>query len=300
MNIHSMKGGGTLLKESFSAWYNRDPFRSSAVISYYTIFSLPGLFVIVINLAGYFYGTEALTNQVSAQIADVIGTEEAQQIEGIIANAYTGGGLTWSSIISIATLIFGATGVFYQVQQDLNRIWKVQPSPDRMILNFLRERLISFGMILAIGFLLLVSLIISSLISSFSNWLSINFFGLIDELLKLVDIVISLGVITLLFAAIFKILPDAKIRWGDVWIGAFITSILFVIAKFLLGLYFGYSDPGSIYGAAGSIILIMLWTTYSGIILLFGAEFTCVYTKHKGRKIEAEKYAIPLDEPEKE
>lgn len=287
-----------LLKESFTAWYGRDPFRNGAVISYYTIFSLPGLCVIVINIAGYFYGTDALTNQVSTQIESAVGSEAAKWVERIIANAYTSQGLTWSSIISLGTLIFGATGVFYQVQQTLNTIWQVKPNPNKMIVNFLRDRLFSFGMILAIGFLLLVSLIISSLIASLSEWLSANFFGLIDLVLKWVDITISLAVITFLFAAIFKVLPDAEIRWKDVWAGAFVTSFLFVIAKFMLGLYFGYSNPGSIYGAAGSIILIMIWTTYSGMILLYGAEFTRAYAQRYGIKVEASEYAVPLNEAE--
>src|SRR5699024_10592932 len=198
-------------------------------------------------------------------------------------------GLTWSSIISIATLIFGATGVFYQVQRELNEIWDAKLNQDNnVILSFLRERLLSSAMTLVIGVLLLVSLFISSLISSLSGWLSENFFSFIDVIFKLVDIIISLAVISVLFAAIFKILPDTKIRWRDVWTGALITSVLFVIAKFLLGLYFGYSNPGSIYGAAGSISLVMLWTTYSGLILLFGAEFTRETALRKARKAKAD------------
>lgn len=295
---HFFREAWALLKKTFADWYARDPFRSSVVISYYTIFSLPGLFIIIINLAGYFYGTEAMTNQISAQIESAIGQQAAARIETIIANAYNSGGFTWSSVISISTLVFGATGVFYQLQQTLNMIWQVQPNPKRMVMNFLRDRVFSFGMILAIGFLLLVSLIISSLINTLSGWLSVTFFGYIDVLLKIVDICISLGVITFLFAAIFKILPDAKIRWSDVWVGALLTSLLFVIAKFLLGIYFGYSNPGSVYGAAGSIILIMIWTTYCGIVLLFGAEFTRVYSTRNGRKIEASDYALPLSDSE--
>lgn len=280
-----------LTKDSFITWWERDPFRSSTVISYYTIFSLPGLGVIVINLAGYFYGTEAITNQVSAQVEELIDPDTAESVEKIIANAYTSEGLTFSSLISIAVLIFGATGVFYQVQQSLNIMWEVEPRPDQQLLKFLKDRLFSFGMILTIGFLLLVSLVISSLISAVSGWLSASFFGLINVLLKITDFILSLGIITFLFAAIYKILPDVKIRWKDVWVGAFVTALLFVIAKFLLGLYFGMSNPGSIYGAAGSIILIMLWTTYSALILLYGAEFTRVYARRYGVRIEPDNHA---------
>lgn len=280
-----------LLKDSFFSWYNRDPFKNSTVISYYAIFSFPGLGVIIINLAGYFYGTEAMTNQISTQIEGMIGSGAAESVETIIANAYTSEGLTLSSVVSIATLIFGATGVFYQVQQTLNHMWDVKPKPKQQLLKFLKDRLFSFGMILTIGFLLLVSLIVSSLIGALSEWISVNILGILDLVLKITDITLSLIIITILFAAIYKILPDVEIRWKDVWVGAFVTSILFVIAKFLLGLYFGISNPGSMYGAAGSIILIMLWTTYSGLILLYGAEFTQVYARRYGVKIKPAPHA---------
>lgn len=280
-----------LIKESLSSWWARDPFRSSTVISYYTIFSLPGLGLIIINLAGYFYGTEAMTNQISAQVSEMIDRETAETVERIIANAYADQGFTVSSFISIGVLLFGATGVFYQVQQSLNIMWKVEPQPEQQWLKFLIDRLFSFGMILVIGFLLLVSLVLSSLISGLGNWLTERFFGLVDIVLSITDIVLSLAVITFLFAAIYKFLPDVKIRWKDVWVGAFAAALLFTIAKFLLGLYFGMSNPGSIYGAAGSIILIMLWTTYSALILLYGAEFTRIYAKRYGVKIEASEHA---------
>lgn len=282
----------TIIKTSLASWWSRDPFRSSTVISYYTIFSLPGLGLIVINLAGYFYGTEAMTNQISAQVGDMIDQDTAETVERIIANAYTSQGFTVSSVISIAVLLFGATGVFYQVQQSLNIMWQVEPRPEQQILKFLMDRLFSFGMILMIGFLLLVSLVLSSLISGLGQWLTESYFGLIDVVLSIADIVISLTVTTFLFAAIYKFLPDVKIRWKDVWVGAFVAALLFTIAKFLLSLYFGSSNPGSIYGAAGSIILIMLWTTYSALILLYGAEFTRIYAKRHGVKIEPSEHAV--------
>lgn len=297
---HFFKESGELLKDSFNSFWARDPFRNSTVISYYTIFSLPGLGVIIINIAGYFFGTEAMTNQISAQIEEIIGSSAAASVERIIANAYTSGGLTLSSLISLGILIFGATGVFYQVQQTLNMIWNVESRPDRQFLQFIISRLFSFGMILTIGFLLIVSLVISSLITALSEWLTISFFGVIDTILQLMDIALSLGIITVLFAAIYKILPDVKIRWKDVWVGALVTSILFVIAKYLLSLYFGYSNPGSVYGAAGSIILIMLWTTYSALIMLYGAEFTRVYARRYGAKIEPASHAVYVNQDEKE
>ncbi|MEX0721602.1 MAG: YihY/virulence factor BrkB family protein [Balneolaceae bacterium] len=297
--LHFFKETGYLLKDSFNNWASRDPFRNSTVISYYTIFSLPGLGVIIINLAGYFFGTEAMTNEVSSQIEGMIGQEAAITVERIIANAHESQGLTLSSLASIGVLIFGATGVFYQVQQTLNIMWNVEAKPERQYIKFLMDRLFSFGMVLTIGFLLIVSLIISSLINALSQWLTVKFFGVIDLVLRVMDITLSLGIITLLFSAIYKILPDVKIRWKDVWIGAFVTALLFVIAKYLLGLYFAFSNPGSVYGAAGSIILIMLWTTYSALIMLFGAEFTRVYAKRHGVKIEPASHAEYIRSPKK-
>jgi membrane protein len=197
-------------------------------------------------------------------------------------------GTALSSILGIATLLFGATGVFYQLQQILNKIWKVKPKTEtrQKILVLIRDRLFSFGLILAVGFLLLVSLVLSAALSALSGWVSTHLSSSLNVVFKLVDILVSLGVVTVLFAAMFKFLPDVKVQWRDVLPGAFLTAVLFVVAKFALGLYFGKSDPGSTYGAAGSIVLIMLWVSYTGLILLFGAEFTQVYIDHHGKKAE--------------
>jgi membrane protein len=272
-----------LLTETFNQWKEREPFNNSIIIAYYTIFSLPGLLVIIINIAGYFWGYEAVTHQISTQIGGIVGGNTAKDLQEIIANATKSEGTALSTILSVATLLFGATGVFYQLQQMLNKIWEVKPKPkQRMILKLIRDRVFSFGLILVVGFLLLVSLVLSAALTAVSNWVASHVSEGLIVVFTVLDIIVSLGVITLLFAAIFKFLPDAKIKWNHVWHGAFFTAILFTIAKFLLGLYFGHSDPGSTYGAAGSIILIMLWVNYAGLILLFGAEFTQVYAKNHG------------------
>lgn len=278
---------GISLKEAFKAWNDRDPFASSAVLAYYTIFSLPGLLVIIINLAGYFLGKEAVTNEITGQVSGIIGTDTASYIQNIIANANVSKGTVISTILGIATLIFGATGVFYHVQQIFNKIWEVKPKPKakQKIMQLLRDRLFSFGLILVIGFLLLVSLVISAALQGLSNWVSQHLSPSLLIVFNIVDFLFSVAIITFLFAAMYRYLPDVKIQWRDVWVGALITTILFVIAKFALGLYFGTSDPGSTYGAAGSIILIMLWVSYSGLILMFGAEFTRVFARQKGRYI---------------
>lgn len=282
---------GEILKESLISWWNRDPWRNSTVIAYYTIFSLPGLGIIIINVVGYFYGQEAITDEISGQLEESIGSGAAESVEQIIANAYQTGNLTLASLVSLGTLLFGATGVFYQVQQALNYIWEVEPRPDQMLLKFLKDRLFSLGMVLMIGFLLLVSLVLTSLLTALGSWLS-NLAGVLVTIVQFLNPVVSLAVITLLFAAIFKFLPDVKIGWRDVFPGALVTALLFVLAELGLGYYFDVGDPGSIYGAAGSIILILLWATYAGLILLFGAEFTRVYAHKHGREVEPSEVAV--------
>lgn len=281
----SIKNFWPLLKDTYRQWNEREPFSNSIIIAYYTIFSLPGLLVIIINLAGYFFGTDAVTNQLSTQIGGLVGGNTAKDIQEMVATASHNKGTILSSILSVATLLFGATGVFYQLQQILNKMWEVKPKPKQKFVKLLKDRVFSFGLILVIGFLLLVSLVITAALTAVSDWVGSNISESLVVLFKLLDIVVSIGVVTLLFGAIYKFLPDAKIRWKDVWIGAVLTAVLFVIAKFALGLYFGKSDPASTYGAAGSIILIMLWVSYAGLILLFGAEFTKTYADRYGKKV---------------
>jgi len=285
-----------LLKETFRSWFERDPFDNSVIIAYYTIFSLPGLLVIIINLAGLIFGTEAVTHQISGQISSMVGQDTAKDIESIIANASNQKGTILSTVLSIATLLFGATGVFYQLQQVLNRMWEVKPKPKGKILKLIKDRLFSFGLILVVGFLMLVSLVMSAALSAVSDWMTGHFSDSLKFVFKILDILVSLGVITLLFAAIFKFLPDAKVRWRDVWVGAFLTAVLFVVAKFLLGVYFGQSNPGSAYGAAGTVILIMLWVSYAALIILFGAEFTQAYANKFGHHVEPTEAAISTAE----
>lgn len=290
--IGALKIFAVLLRDTAVQWLGRDPFRNSAVISYYTIFSLPGLLVIVINLAGYFFGRDEVANEITSHVESLIGRETAGYIKTIITSASRQEGTTLSSVVSIATILFGATGVFYQVQYTMNIMWEVQPQPrHRWYLQFILDRIFSFGLILAVGFLLLVSLILSTSLSVLSNWVSARFSDSLVVVFRFLDLAVSFSIITLLFASIFKFLPDAEIRWRDVWVGAVLTSALFVVAKFALGFYFSHSNPGSTYGAAGSVVLIMLWVTYSGLILLFGAEFTRVYSNRYGRRIQPAEFA---------
>lgn len=292
MRFERLKNFWSLLKDTFSQWNEREPFNNSVIIAYYTIFSLPGLLVIIINVTGYFYDKQEVTRQITGQIEGMIGGDTAKDVQSIIDRASETKGTALASILGVATLLFGATGVFYQLQQILNKMWEVKPKPKQKILKLVRDRIFSFGLILAVGFLMLVSLVISAGLSALGSWASSYIPESLQVLFKTLDFIVSLGVVTLLFASIYKFLPDAKISWRDVWIGAFMTSILFVIAKFGLGLYFGKSDPGSTYGAAGSIILIMLWVSYAGMILLFGAEFTQVFANRYGKKVKPTDTAV--------
>lgn len=290
--LKKIKTTGGLFKETAIRWWSRDPFRNSTVISYYTIFSLPGLLVIIVNLAGYFFGKEAVTEKLTGEIQGVIGPEAAGDVANILARAWEAEGFTAASIVGIATLIFGATGVFYQLQQTLDIVWEVKPEPKRKFLKLVMDRLFSFGLILTVGFLLLISLVLSAVVSYLGDWVATHLSNALNIVFRILDFSISLAGVTVLFAAIYKVLPDADVRWKDVWVGAFVAAVLFVLAKYLLGFYFSKAEPASTYGAAGSIVLIMLWVTYAGLILLFGAEFTRIYADRYGEEIRPAEFAV--------
>jgi membrane protein len=283
-----------VIKKTAVAWNAADPFKEAAVISYYAIFSIPALLVIIIAAAGLVFGKEAVSGHISAQISSAMGEETAQQIEEIVAKASETKASILASIIGVVTLIVGATGVFAQLQKSLNLIWEVQAKPKKAWLKSLKDRLFSFGLILSIGFLLLVSLLMSAGLSAFSDWIKAYLPDFMMFIFRVLSFALSFAVITVLFTLMFKILPDVKIKWRNVWIGAMITTLLFIAGKFALGLYFGKANPGSTYGAAGSIILVMLWVNYSSMIVFFGAEYTKQMSLHRGEKIEPKKDAVVL------
>jgi len=276
----------TVLKNAFKEWYKKDPFRESSIIAYYAIFSLPGLLVVIITLAGYFFGKEAVNNQLAAQFTSTMGVDTARQIQDMIVQASRLRNSVLATIIAIITIIIGATGVFAEFQTALNAVWKVKLDTTKSsIWNIIRIRLFSFGLIVSIAFLLIVSLIISALIAAFGTWLTHHFSDSFFLILQILNIGLSLFILAILFALMFKFLPDAKIKWRHVWVGSFVTSLLFEIGKFALSLYFGKANPATSYGAAGSIILIMLWVNYSSIIVLYGAEFTHAYANMFSRGV---------------
>ncbi|MES2763495.1 MAG: YihY/virulence factor BrkB family protein [Bacteroidota bacterium] len=290
----------TITKATASDWMKADPFRQSAVVAYYAIFSMPALLVIVIACAGFAFGREAVQGEISAQIGSAMGPETAKQIEDIIANSATKKTSVIATIISIITLILGSTGVFAQLQTSLNQIWEVKVTAKKKWLKTMKDRLFSFGLVISIGFLMLISLLLTAGLEAFSGWIKNHLPDFMLYIFQLLNFLISFGVISALFALMFKILPDAKVQWRDVWIGAMATTLLFIFGKFLLGIYFAKAEPGSAYGAAGSIVLIMLWVSYSCMILFFGAEFTKQYAVHFGREVVPAKDAELITEAEEE
>ena len=276
----------SVIRKSFNAWFAKDPFHESAVIAYYAIFSLPGLLVVIMTLAAYFFGRDAVNDQVARQFTSTMGAETAKQIQDMIIQASRLRNSLIATIIGIITILVGATGVFAEFQKSLNNIWEMKVDTTKSeIWQIIRVRLFSFGLIISIAFLLIVSLLISTLIAAFGNWLSSHFSDSFLIMLQVLNYGLSFIVLSALFALMFKILPDAKIKWKHVWIGSFVTAFLFEIGKFLLGLYFGNVNPGTGYGAAGSIILIMLWVSYSSMIVFYGAEFTHAYANMFSGKV---------------
>jgi membrane protein len=269
----------SIFKTAFKEWWEKDPFRQSAIIAYYAIFGIPGLLVLIIAVAGYFFGTDTVNQNLMTQISETIGQETALQIQDILTKSTAEKSTIWGTIIGASILLLGATGVFVELQKTLNLIWNVKAKPQNGVWLVIKARLFSFGLILAIAFLLTISLVISTALVAVSNFIQFESSQVMMTLYGILNFIISLVVISALFAMIFKILPDAKIEWKHVWLGSLVTGILFTIGKMGLAYYFGAANPASAYGAAGSIILILLWVSYSSMILFFGAEFTAAYAK---------------------
>lgn len=284
-----------LLRETVTEWNEDKASRLAAALAYYTIFSLAPLLIIAIAIAGAVFGEEAAQNQIVGQIQGLVGQQGAEAVQAMILNASRPGAGIVATIVGVITLLFGASGVFGQLQDALNTIWEVTPRPDRGIMGILRDRFWSFTMVLGTGFLLLVSLILSATLAGIGTYFENLMPGLV-QFWHFINFVVSFGIITLLFALIYRLIPDAKVAWNDVWIGAAVTAFLFSIGRFLIGLYLGSSAIGSAYGAAGSLVIVLVWVYYSAQILLFGAEFTQVYATHYGSRIRPTKNAMPMEE----
>ncbi len=274
-----IKHFGKLLKKTFKVWNAKDPFRESSIIAYYSIFSIPALLTIIIAVAGMFFGRDGVSGYIYQQLGATMGMATAASIRDMISKASATGNSVWATILGVATLLLGATGVFAQLQKSLNIIWEVKADPKKQnILETIKTRVFSFGLIVSIGFLLLISLVVTSMLSVLGTYLHGELSVIMEIVFNVINFLVSFGVIAVLFAMIYKVLPDAKIRWSVVWTGSILTAFLFVLGKLALGIYFGKADPGSAYGAAGSIVLMLLWVSYSTMAVFFGAEFTKIYS----------------------
>jgi membrane protein len=271
-----------MLKMTYSDWSEDKATRLGAALAYYTVFSLAPLLIIVLAIAGAVFDPETVRAQINQQLG--LGEAGGEGIARLIEGAQKSGSGLVASILGGAAILFGATGVFVQLKDALNTIWEVEPKPGLGVWAYVKERLLSFGMILVIGFLLLVLLVVSAVLHGVQEYIG-EWLPMPGWTAQLLDVVISFAGVTLLFAMIYKYLPDVQIRWRDVWLGAAVTALLFTVGKFLLGLYLGRASFTSAYGAAGTIVIILLWAYYSAQILFFGAEFTQVYAKQYGGRI---------------
>lgn len=267
-----------LLVETFKAWMEKEPFKLGAVVAYYAILSLPALLILILNLVGAIWGKELVRGELQSEMSAALGTDTATAILKMIAEKGDEPTSLFATILGIGVLLYGSTGVFYQLQNVFDDIWEVKQTYSNEIIATLIGRLKSFGFILIFGFLLLISFVVTALLTAFANRISTLFSTEIVGFAYIIDVTLSLIFIYILFAAMFKFLPGKPIKWKAVRVGAALTAFLFILGKYILSFYFGKTEPGSTYGAAGSIIIVMLWTSYSSLILFFGAQFTKIYS----------------------
>jgi membrane protein len=270
-----------LVRETFNQWQTDKAPTLGAALAYYTVFSLAPLLVIALAVAAFFFGEDAASGEMQTQLQGLLGDEGATAVESLLASAKQPESGIWASILGVATLLFGASGVFGQLQQSLNTVWRVPTEKGGGLWRTIRLRFLSFTMVLGIGFLLLVSLVVSAVLSGITTSVGLGTDAR-SVFAQAVNVAVSMATITFLFAMIFKMLPEVRISWRDVWLGALVTAGLFTLGKQLIGMYLGRASIGSAYGAAGSVVIVLLWAYYSAQILLFGAEFTRAYSVHFG------------------
>jgi membrane protein len=289
----SKKQFGSLLKSTFSEFKQAECSNLAASLSYYTVFSLAPMLLVIIAVASLFLGQEAVTGALFHQIRGLVGDDAARAIQTMMENAYKPKSSMIATAIGIITLIFGSTGVFAQMQNCLNKIWAVKPKPKqkRQWLRQIQNRFLSFGMLLGIGFLLLVSLAASAMLAGFWNYIAARIPNFPVIILKVIELIVSISLTSALFTMMFKFLPDIKIRWRDVWKGGMVTAVLFEIGKNAIGIYLGKSNIASTYGGTGALVVILLWVYYTALILFFGASFTKAYTSLYGKGVVPEEYA---------
>ncbi len=279
------------IRQVFKEFSADNILKYSAALAYYTVFSIAPLLVIISTLSGFFFGKEAVKGEVYNQLNGLVGSIAAVQIQDTIKNIHLTGNNFFASTVSLIVLLIGATSIFGEVQDSLNKIWGLRVKAKKIWWKLILTRLLSFSLILSVGFIMVVSLVLNAIISAFGNFLSKYIHNFSVYFIETTEAVLSFVVATFLFSLMFKLLPDAKIRWRDVLFGGFITALFFTLGKLAIGFYLGKSNLATIYGAAGSIIIIMVWVYYSAIILYLGAEFTKVHANLYGRKIEPNEYA---------
>lgn len=285
-----------MCKTAFKAWRADNAPRMGAALAYYTLFATAPILLIAIAVAGIFFGPEAVRGEIVEQINRLTGPEGAAAIESLLANANEQKSGIIATIIGSVTVVIASTGAFLELQAALNTIWRVKPKEGGAVLTFLMLRLRSFGLVVATGFLLLVSLVVSAGLAALANWAGERLPGL-AFLWGVLNFVVTAGVITTLFALIYRVLPDVELRWRDVWTGALVTAVLFTVGQLLIGLYLGRSATASSYGAAGSVVVLLVWVYYSSQIVLLGAEFTKVYTQHERSKPQPSAHAERCPRP---
>ena len=296
----TFKGIWGILKDSFSGFSQDNVTKLSGSLAYYTVFSMGPLLVVIISLCGIFLGREAVEGKIFSTLDGFVGHDTALQLQQVIKNAFVGGKGTAAAVIGIITLLIGATTVFSDIQDSINRIWGLKPKPKRGWLKMLQNRFLSFSIIISLGFLLLVSLGVSAIIEALSNRLKAAYPDVAVIVFYIVDLILTLIITTVIFGVIFKVLPDAKIKWRDVTAGSIATALLFMLGKFAISFYISKSNVGTTYGAAGSLVILLLWVYYSAIILYFGAEFTKAYAIKYGSEIHPSEYAVTMKQVEVE
>jgi membrane protein len=272
----------SVTKQALGGWWNDNVPRLGASLSYYTLFALAPVLIIAIAIAGFFFGPEAVRGEVVGQIRGLMGEEGARAVQAMLEGAARPSASRIATVAGILTFFLGATGAFLELQTALNGIWRVKPKEGgKWWKDLVIQRLISFGLVIAVGFLLLVSLVVSAGLAALNRYLGVMFPAM-GELWNAINLLVSFGVVTLLFGLIYRVLPDVDLTWRDVWLGAVVTAALFTIGKSLIGLYLGTSGVASAYGAAGSVLVLLIWVYYSAQIVLLGAEFTRAWVDWEG------------------
>jgi membrane protein len=288
-----------VLKQTFKDFGTLNITRMSAALAYYTVFALAPMLLVIITICGVFFGREAIEGRIYAQIKSFVGSEAAIQIQQLIKNAAISPGLTFASTIGVIVLIVSATGVFVEIQSSINTIWRLKANPKKGgIIKILLTRLLSFSMVVSLGFLLMVSLIVNAALAALVDRLTQIFPGITVYLTYAINVILTFITTAILFAVIFKVLPDARVKFKDIRAGAITTALLFMLGRFAIGFYLGQSKVSSTYGAAGSLVVILLWVYYSAIILYFGAAFTRAYVSRNGGHIYPNNYAVFIEQVE--